>query len=260
MSNLVVSQVSKLGAVFGMENDGAELLNVLKATAFKGQVSDAQMSALMVVANQYKLNPFTREIYAFPDRQNGIIPVVGVDGWARIINEHPQFDGMEFDQNEESCTCIIYRKDRGRPIKITEWLAECKRENAQPWKTHPRRMMRHKSLIQCARIAFGFVGIYDPDEAERIAESRAIDARQYQEKPLDYSQPMQGNVINVTPVTVEKDDIFCSDEVFDKYFPEWKKRISSGRFTFKNLLELTKNKYKFTDAQIEAIKSIEVQP
>ena len=29
-------------------------------------------------------------------------------------------------------------------------------------------MLRHKALIQCARIAFGFSGIYDEDEAHRI--------------------------------------------------------------------------------------------
>jgi hypothetical protein len=32
-------------------------------------------------------------------------------------------------------------------------------------------MLRHKSMIQCARLAFGFTGIYEPDEAERILES-----------------------------------------------------------------------------------------
>jgi hypothetical protein len=26
-------------------------------------------------------------------------------------------------------------------------------------------------MIQCARVAFGFVGIYDPDEAERIRDA-----------------------------------------------------------------------------------------
>jgi hypothetical protein len=30
-------------------------------------------------------------------------------------------------------------------------------------------MLRHKALVQCARLAFGLVGVYDPDEAERIA-------------------------------------------------------------------------------------------
>jgi hypothetical protein len=51
------------------------------------------MMALLIVADQYGLNPWTKEIYAFPDKSNGIVPVVGVDGWARIINTHEQFDG-----------------------------------------------------------------------------------------------------------------------------------------------------------------------
>lgn len=169
MSNLIINQAAKLGEAFGMGADGQDLIQVLKATAFKGPVTDAQMAALMVVANQYKLNPFTRELFAFPDKNNGIVPVVGVDGWARIINEHPQFDGMDFDQNGESCTCIIYRKDRSRPVKVTEWMDECKR-NTGPWQSHPKRMLRHKAMIQCARLAFGYAGIYDQDEAERIVE------------------------------------------------------------------------------------------
>lgn len=161
----------KLSVRFGMGDNTTEVLDILKNTAFKGgNVTDAQMTSLMIVADQYGLNPWTREIYAFPDK-GGIVPVVGVDGWSRIINEHPQFDGLEFEQNEESCTCIMYRKDRRHPIKVTEWLAECKRNNAQPWQSHPKRMLRHKSLIQCARLAFGFVGIYDQDEAERIIDS-----------------------------------------------------------------------------------------
>ena len=165
MSNLVVSQTANLAKSLAITGDSSELAQVLKATAFKGQVSDAQMVALLVVANQYGLNPWTKEIYAFPDRQNGIVPVVGVDGWSRIINSDPNFDGMDFQQDDESCTCIIYRKDRKHPVKVTEYMAECKRANAGPWQSHPKRMLRHKAMIQCARLAFGFVGIYDKDEA-----------------------------------------------------------------------------------------------
>ena len=174
MSTALQTLTTKLAASLNM-GDGEGLVEVLKATAFKGQVSDAQMTALMVVANQYALNPWTREIYAFPDKNNGIVPVVGVDGWARIINNHPAFDGMDFDQDGESCTCIIYRKDRSHPVRVTEYMAECKRD-AGPWKSHPYRMLRHKAMIQCARIAFGYGGIFDQDEAERIVESTTIDA------------------------------------------------------------------------------------
>ena len=148
-----------------------EMLATLKATAFKGNVSDAQMTTLLVVANQYNLNPWTKEIYAFPDRNNGIVPVVGVDGWSRIINDNPAFDGMDFEQDDEKCTCIIYRKDRSHPIKVTEYMSECKRNGQGPWQSHPKRMLRHKAMIQCARLAFGYSGIYDQDEAERINEA-----------------------------------------------------------------------------------------
>lgn len=170
MSNaLVVSQVNQLAEQFNIPASD-DLTSVLKATAFKGNVSDAQMSALLIVASQYKLNPWTKEIYAFPDQNNGIVPVVGVDGWSRIINSHPQFDGMDFEQDEDSCTCIIYRKDRSHPVKTTEYMSECKR-GTKPWQSHPKRMLRHKAMIQCARLAFGYVGIYELDEAERIAEA-----------------------------------------------------------------------------------------
>jgi phage recombination protein Bet len=146
--------------------DPQKMLSTLKETAFKGNVTNEQMLALLVVADQYDLNPWLKQIYAFPDK-GGIVPVVGVDGWARIINQHPQFDGMTFTADAESCTCSIYRKDRTHAIVVTEFMRECKRDT-QPWKSHPQRMLRHKAMIQCARLAFGFAGIYDEDEAERV--------------------------------------------------------------------------------------------
>lgn len=169
--------------------DGSDLMATLKNTAFKGNVNDSQMTALLIVANQYGLNPWTKEIYAFPDRQNGIVPIVGVDGWARILNENPNFDGIEFDLDDEKCTCRIYRKDRSKPISVTEYMSECFRDMG-PWKTHPKRMLRHKAMIQCARLAFGFTGIYDQDEADRIAEA--------QREPINVT-PKQ-NVIDVKPI------------------------------------------------------------
>jgi phage recombination protein Bet len=174
LTTALATLTSRLAAKLDM-GDGTGLMETLKATAFKGQVSDAQMTALLVVANQYGLNPWTKEIYAFPDKNNGIVPVVGVDGWSRIINSHPQFDGMDFEQDGESCTCIIHRKDRSHPVRVTEYMAECKRPNVGPWSSHPRRMLRHKAMIQCARLAFGYSGIFDQDEAERIVEVKTVD-------------------------------------------------------------------------------------
>lgn len=177
--------------------DPQKMLATLKATAFRvkdGEVSNEQMMALLVVADQYNLNPWTKEIYAFPDKNNGVVPVVGVDGWSRIINSHPEFDGMEFRQSDEEVKidddakpapewmeCLMYRKDRSRPIIIREYLDEVYRPAFEgkygkvvgPWQTHTKRFLRHKTMIQAARVAFGFVGIYDEDEASRIIEGQA---------------------------------------------------------------------------------------
>lgn len=184
-TNLITQQIDKLALSFGLIPN-PELYQVLKATAFKSKdgVSDEQLSALLIVANQHGLNPFTKEIYAYPDKNNGIVPVVGVDGWSRIVNNNPMLDGISFSYSDEtvkhkgkSChvwiDCIIHRKDRQHPIVVRELFEEVVRNAnfATPWDTHPNRMHRHKVLIQCARLAFGFGGIYDADEAERIIES-----------------------------------------------------------------------------------------
>jgi phage recombination protein Bet len=179
------SLVIKMAERFGVDSE--KFMTTLKSTAFKqrdgSEPTNEQMMALMVVADQYGLNPFTREIYAFPDKYNGIVPVVGVDGWSRIVNQHPQFDGVEFRFSEnliqmpqalnkapEWIEAVMYRKDRSHPIVVREYLDECYKTGSRPgpWQTHPKRFLRHKTYIQGARIAFGFVGIYDQDEAENI--------------------------------------------------------------------------------------------
>lgn len=167
-----------------------KFFTALKTTAFKQRDGSAptndQMISLLIIADKYGLNPFTKEIYAFPSGKGEIIPVVSVDGWSRIINDNPQFDGIEFVYSEvsivppggKSCPewieCVIHRKDRSQPTKVKEFLDETyqhARKFPGPWQTHTKRMLRHKALIQCARVAFSFSGISETDEAERILES-----------------------------------------------------------------------------------------
>ena len=166
-----VGVIASLAAKYGMHPTRFE--ETLRATVVPEKCSPEEFAAFLLVAREYGLNPILREIYAFPKKGGGIQPIVGVDGWAAMINREPAFDGMEFrdefdsDGKLVSITCRMHRKDRAHPIEATEYLAECARPG-DVWQRWPRRMLRHKAMIQCARYAFGFSGIVDPDEIDRF--------------------------------------------------------------------------------------------
>lgn len=182
----------------------------VRATCGMPNATAEQFAAFLVVAKEYNLNPLTKEIYAFPGR-GGIVPIVSIDGWVNLVNSHGACDGFEFDMQHDdkgdpvSCTCKIYRKDRKHPIAVTEYLAECIRPT-EPWKMK-HRMLRHKSFIQAARYAFGYSGIYDEDEAERIAgingpvrdsgppSAKAVTHAPAEDEATDDSQIIDGVVV-----------------------------------------------------------------
>ena len=161
----------------------AKLFDTLKSTVFKG-ASNEEMLALVVVANEYGLNPLLKEMYAFPAKGGGIVPLVAIDGWTKIVNRQPAFDGVKFhwDFDAETnkplaCTCTMWVKGRREPVEVTEFLDECSRAT-EPWTKMPRRMLRHKAFIQAARLAFGLSGLVDEDEAPdvQVMRSRPIRA------------------------------------------------------------------------------------
>lgn len=166
---------------FGMEPQAFEA--TVRATCMKTRPGDPpptkeEFAAFLLVAKEYGLNPLTKEIHAFTQKGGGIVPIVSIDGWVNLINSHPKCDGFEFayehdnNGNLVSITCRMFRKDRSRPVEVTEYLSECIR-GTEPWKMK-HRMLRHKALIQGARYAFGFAGIYEEDEAERILQAKDI--------------------------------------------------------------------------------------
>jgi phage recombination protein Bet len=229
------SLVGRFAERFGVQAD--KMLATLKQTCFRippgkngeqREATNEEMMALLVVADQYGLNPFTKEIYAFPDSQRGgIVPVVSVDGWTRIINQHPAMNGIEFRYSDSTakiddhhkpcpdwCEAVIYRKDRHQPIVIREYLDEVYRPpfegtgrngayvKAGPWQSHTKRFLRHKTLIQAARVAFGFAGIYDEDEAERIQESRIIEHGHPQQPAIDGDLMPKAVTQDAKPITI----------------------------------------------------------
>jgi hypothetical protein len=50
--------------------------------------------------------------------------------------------------------CTIYRNDRILPIVIKEYFEEVRTDHLS-WQQIPRRMLRHRVIQQCARLALG---------------------------------------------------------------------------------------------------------
>lgn len=186
----------------------ARFIQALKATVVPSNVSDEQFAAFLMVAKEYDLNPLTKEIFAFPARSGGIQPVVSVDGWVKMANNHAEFDGMEFEDHIHegqlaAITCRVYRKDRSHPTSSTEYMEECRRKT-DVWRQWPSRMLRHKATIQALRLAFGFSGITEPDEAERAI------------------QPAKDVTPEVQPATASIQDVnaLLEQQVPEEYVPD----------------------------------------
>jgi phage recombination protein Bet len=176
--------------------NGRKMYETLAATIFpsKQSATPEQVNALLIVARAYGLNPFTKEVYAFPAKGGAIVPIVSVDGWAKLANTHPQCAGIEISVHMDedgktpiSATCRVHRKDWAVPFELTEYLHEVRR-NTVPWNGQPIRMLRHRAMIQAVRIAFGFGGLYEADEAARNPDVMA--PAEYRESEVVRRDPL----------------------------------------------------------------------
>jgi hypothetical protein len=115
--------------------------------------------ALLRIAREHHLDPLKEEVALALYDDCHWQAYITVEGYSKLLNEHPAFDGITFTQSEETdngipiwMECTIYRKDRSRPIVVREYFVEVKGEQAI-WQKMPRRMLRHRVMQQCARLA-----------------------------------------------------------------------------------------------------------
>jgi len=156
----------------------------------------------LLVANQYDLNPFLKEIYPFIDGEGSLKVVIGIDGWIKTALRNKLYDGHEFiehldaDKSLMAVTCKIFVKGRTNPIQMTEYMSECKRET-DPWKQWPYRMLHHKAFIQTARYALGMGDLADEDEIDRLKSVQG--ASHSLEEPRRLSESTRPAAVAPTP-------------------------------------------------------------
>ena len=123
------------------------------------QVPAKAILVLLRSMQSLHLDPLCEEIgfTQFEDGQWQVL--IAIEGCSKLLNQHPQFSGLVFNQADtlidgvpEWIECSIHRKDREVPTTVREYLTEVRGENAI-WQKMPRRMLRHRALQQCVRLA-----------------------------------------------------------------------------------------------------------
>lgn len=149
---------------------------IISAKAQHGAVAtDAELTVVSGICAQYDLNPLTREAHAFISGGK-LSVVIGIDGWIKICNRQPSFNGIEYEYEFDgkellSVTTKIHIKGRDFPVCVTEWMDECYQPKSPAWQKFKKRMLRNKSTGQAVRIAFGVTEVIDDDEKSRIVDN-----------------------------------------------------------------------------------------
>ena len=116
---------------------------------------------LLHLCEHYHLNPLLGEVGSTVHANGQTQLFITIDGYTKLMNQHPAYAGLTLREGIDGAgelawmECSIYRHDRVLPITIKEYLNEV-RINQTPWEHMPKRMLRHRAVQQCARLAFGF--------------------------------------------------------------------------------------------------------
>lgn len=147
-------------------------------------ITREEMTGVLLLAKKLDLDPFSKEIYAIPGRNDGpVMPVIAFDGYEMIeVDGYPR-------KVHAWCECVIYDKERSHPIRVREYFEEVMRpryfrtnkgsvmlDQNSPWVRMPWRMLRAKTVIQAVRNAYpvgGFEVMSEDEVEEATAEAVA---------------------------------------------------------------------------------------
>lgn len=217
-------------------NVSEEKVNVVAEYPFKLRgynYKATDLEAFKFMCQKTGTDPRQGEIYPQFDGYR-FVPTLTSDGWLRVANQHPEFDGMSIDYSDKEVSIeigeavvigaeyvevTVHRKDRTHQSSVREYLRETFNPNNLTHFTHPNRNTRHKAIAQAVKIAFGISGAYVQGEADELraaapsngptqgaVETQSQPAAEKQQnrprvqtKPLDNPPPVKV----VTPKTEE---------------------------------------------------------
>ena len=149
-------------------NINTEMLQALRNTVAPG-LTEPEFLLFAEMCRATGLNPATKEIWAI--KAGGRLQLMtGINGFLRIANSHPQFDGMEVSNEWDgktlvSCTVKVHRKDRKFPSVATAYWSEYSKPSPV-WRQMPTVMLSKCAKSLAIREAFiqELGGLYTAEE------------------------------------------------------------------------------------------------
>lgn len=158
------------------------MLATIRDTVAKG-ANPAQFRMFIEVCRSTGLNPFLREVWFVP----GVGIMAGRDGYLRVANEHPQFNGMKTTIERDSAgkpvkaICEIWRKDREHSIYCEAYYNEYKKSSGI-WAQYPSAMIGKVAEVLALKRSFSINGVVteeeigepEPTRAEKVEFAKAL--------------------------------------------------------------------------------------
>ena len=182
-------------------------VELVKKTVALGASND-ELKMFLGIAKRYNLDPFVKEIWCIKRGGQAVI-TTSRDGYLKIANEHPNFDGIvsdvvyEKDQfkrrpdgvehvygagNRGRATgayALVYRNDRKFPVYVFAPWSDYGAGNNPTWKKYPHAMILKVAEAQALKRAFSLSGLVTREE---------LDASE----PVQ--QPKQAEVVDIKSV------------------------------------------------------------
>lgn len=243
-----------------MTQNSVEMLNTLRNTVAPG-LTDSEFALFVEIVKSTGLNPITKEIW--PIKVNGRLqPMTGINGFLRIANSAPMFDGMEVEfewDNKQliSATAKVYRKDRRFPAVATAYMNEYGKPSPI-WKTMPSVMLSKCAKSLAIREAFvqELGGLYTQEEMPaEFAPPRATTIPQEALIVSEKTGKVIGTKVEASEavVDVETGEILVEeDDLPDSMQVKPKAKKSKATTTYYNLETLEGDKLKVAEVYLLA--------
>jgi phage recombination protein Bet len=195
-----------------------ETLNTLRRT-IAPDLTDSEFALFSQIVAATGLNPILKEVWAI--KAAGRLQIMtGINGFLRIANSHPQFDGIECTQVWDkskllAVECKVYRKDRRYPAVAVAYMSEYGK-STPIWRQMPSIMLSKCAKSLALREAFvqQLGGLYTVEEmpaeyaAPRHADTPAkavkvpveeSSVHYYDPEGKEVAEPPEGTVEEVAP-------------------------------------------------------------